>query len=87
MVDGPTVNAYDGLAGLAWVVAAGLIVADLAFFPGNGMGPLTPFGGLVGLAAVTLTVMGIARRAQSEILSQMHHVFAMGRESVRELKR
>lgn len=80
MHDGPAINMWDGLAIVAWGVAIGLIVGDL-FTEHQGMGPLTPFGGLAGLVGAVLTSAGVARRAKEEILEQMHMVFQMGRES------
>lgn len=87
MTDGPDVNMWDGLAVVAWLTAVGLITGDLFTEHGEGLGPLTPFGGLVALAASVLTMAGIARRSKNEVLEAIRRSIALEREVVRHLHR
>lgn len=86
MNDGPTVNIWDALAVAAWVLAIGLVITDALVFAGDRR-VLTPSALLIGMVASVLSVAGVIRRAQDAVLSQMHKVFQLGRESVREIRR
>lgn len=69
---------WDAIAAVMWAVGLGLIFAAAI----TGLEPMVPFGLFVALIASVLTVAGIVRRRTELVLSQMHRVFELGRESV-----
>lgn len=85
LMDGQSWNAWNVLAAAMWITAGVLIVCDAFFYDEHGMGPLTPFAGIIALGAVNLTAAGVVRAAKDEVLNQMHTVFEMGRSSVQRI--